>query len=215
LDADYAEYLRYIGVRPRDRRLGRPEFLSGGSQIIQMSEVLDVGKTTIGDMKGHGIAAMRSNKFRRFIDEHGIIMCLMSVVPKSIYASGLPRKFSRTIKEEYFQKELQFIGEQAVLNKEVYAEHTTPDGTFGYQSRYDEYRSHPSGISGDFWSDYDHWHLARIFGGDPALNSTFTNCSPAESRIFASTSSDTMLVMANHSIQARRPMTNVVKPRTF
>lgn len=217
--ADYVEYLRYLGVKGEsglDTRLRHPIYLGGGSNLVQFSEVLshaDSGSLDVGDMKGHGITAMRSNRFRKFFPVHGIVMSMLSVIPKAVYANALNRKFSRTIKEEYFQREFAHLGDQAVKNKEVYAEDSAPDDTFGYQWRYDEYRQHPSIISGDMDSDFDHFHLARNLSSDPALNSSFITCSPAESRVFASTASDTLIVDAKHSIQARRAMPVVPKPR--
>lgn len=212
----YVEYLRYLGVRSSDARLSRPEYLGGGRQILQFSEVLQtgLGASPVGSMFGHGIGAMRTNRFRRFFEEHGIVMTLMSVVPKSMYMQALHKKFHRQTKEDYFQKELQFIGDQAVLNKEVYASHASPDDVFGYQGRYDNYRSHPSGISGIFRSTLDYWHLARDFASPPALNNNFVNCSPSK-RVFAATSEPGLYIMANNSIQARRMMASHPKPKTF
>lgn len=204
----YVEYLRYLGVRSSDARLQVPEYLGGGRQVIQFSEVLQTGEGTdpVGDMKGHGISAMRSNRYRRYFEEHGIVMTLMSVVPKSIYANSLNRAFLRTVKEDYYQRELQHIGDQEITNKEVYSEHTDLDEVFGYVARFDEYRHIPSTIAGEFRTTLDHWHLARILTSDPALNSTFVTSTPSQ-RIFADEVNDNLYVMCNHSIQARRLLT--------
>lgn len=202
----YVEYLRYLGVRSSDARLQRPEYLGGGKQTIQFSEVLQTAEGTdpVGDLKGHGIAAMRSNRYRRFIEEHGYIFTFISVKPKTIYANGLFRHWNRRTKEDFWQKELQHIGQQEILNKEVYAAHALPNGTFGFQDRYDEYRRSESSIAGEFRSTLlDFWHMARIFGSSPALNASFVSCVPTE-RTFAVPSQDVLYVMANHSIQARR-----------
>lgn len=202
----YTEYLRYLHVRPSDARLQRPEYLGGGKQTIQFSEVLQTaeGTNSVGTLRGHGIGAMRSNRYRRFFEEHGYVMSFISVRPKTIYAQGLPRTFNRRVKEDFWQKELQMIGQQEILNKELYAAHATPNGTFGYQDRYDEYRRIESTIAGEFrTTDADFWHMARIFGSTPALNSDFIKCVPTE-RTFAVPSKDVLYVMANHSIQARR-----------
>lgn len=203
----YVEYLRYIGVRSSDARLQRPEYLGGGRQTIQFSEVLATAEgedLTVGDMKGHGIAGMRSNRYRRFFEEHGYIISLLSVRPKTIYAQGLARTWNRRTKEDFWQQELQHIGQQAVLNKEVYAAHTDPDDTFGFQDRYDEYRRQESSVAGEFrTSELDYWHMARVFESDPALNGTFVECLPTE-RVFPVQTQDVLYVMARHSIQARR-----------
>jgi len=201
----YVEYLRYLGVRSSDARLQRPEYLGGGRETIQFSEVLQTaeGSDPVGALKGHGIAAMRSNRYRRFFEEHGYVFSFISVRPKTIYAQGLPRHFNRRVKEDFWQKELQHIGQQEVLNKEVYAAHATPDGTFGYQDRYDEYRRTESTIAGGFRDNLDFWHFARIFGSTPALNGDFVKCVPTE-RTFAVPSEDVLWIMTKHSVQARR-----------
>ncbi|AXH78016.1 MAG: major capsid protein [Microviridae sp.] len=201
----YIEYLRYLGVRSSDARLQRPEYLGGGKETIQFSEVLQTGEGTepVGTLRGHGISSMRSNRYRRFFEEHGYVITLLTARPKTVYASGLPRHWSRTTKEDFWQKELEHIGQQPVLNKEVYAAHASPNGTFGYQDRYDEYRRAESSISGEFRSTLNYWHFARIFGSSPALNSDFVKCVPTEVP-FAVPSEDVLQIMARHSIQARR-----------
>lgn len=207
----YVEYLRYLNVRSSDARLQRPEYLGGGRQTIQFSEVLQTGVTSdgddtegVGNLKGHGIAAVRSNRYRRFFEEHGWVITLMSVLPKTIYTQGLHRSFNRRTKEDYWQKELEHIGQQEILNKELYAAHATPDGTFGYNDRYDEYRRTPSRVSGEFrTSELDYWHMARIFSSDPVLNGSFVTSDPTK-RINAVQTNDVLWCMVNNSIQARR-----------
>lgn len=211
----YTEYLRYLGVRSSDARLQRPEYLGGGKQTIQFSEVLQTGtnfdaNTGVATLRGHGIAAMRSNRYRRFFEEHGFVITLMSVIPKTIYADGLQRMWHRSTKEDYFQRELQHIGQQEVYNREVYLGHTSPSGVFGYQDRYDEYRRSESEISGEFRTILNTWHYGRLFTSDPALNSDFVTCVPTK-RVNASTSTDCLWVQANHSIQARRLLAQVGK----
>lgn len=203
----YVEYLRYLGIKPSDARLQLPEYLGGGRQVIQFSEVLATDDANTGDMKGHGITALQTNRYRRFFEEHGIIMTLMSVVPKAIYSNCIPKKWSRTTKEQYFTKELQFIGDEVIQNKEVYSEHSSPSGTFSYGPRYEDYRWERSSIAGEFniGEVNDHYHLARNHSGDPSLNSTFVSCTPS-TNIFKSSAVDQLLVMANNSIQARRPI---------
>lgn len=204
----YVEYLRYLGVRSSDARLQRPEYLGGGRQTIQFSEVLQTAEGTdpVGEMRGHGIGALRSNRYRRYFEEHGYVLSFISVKPKTIYAQGLPRTWNRRVKEDFWQSELQHIGQQPILNKEIYAPHASPENTFGFQDRYDEYRRAESTIAGEFRTTaLDYWHLARIFSADPALNATFVNSVPTK-RVFASQSTDVLYVMANNNIQARRPV---------
>lgn len=208
--SNYVDYLAYLGIHSQDARLQRPEYLGGGKQTLSFSEVLqtapeNASSSNVGDFGGHGIAAMRSNQYQRFFQEHGWVMTMMSVRPKSMYNDGLHRKFSRTEKEDYYQRELELIGQQEVLNQEVYASHTTPGGTFGYSDRYGEYRSEPSRVAGDFrvGDSLDHWHMARGFTSDPALNATFVECTPTK-RIHQDTSGSTIWAMVNHRLAARR-----------
>lgn len=216
----YTEYLRYLGVTSSDARLQRPEYLGGGKQTLQFSEVLQTavpaaGTTVVGQMRGHGIAAMRSNRFRRFFEEHGFVVSLISSKPRTMYVQGMPRMYDRSTKTDFWQKELQFIGQQAIKNREVYAAHATPAGTFGYQDRYDEYRRQESTVAGDFrTSTLDFWHMARTFTSDPALNASFVSCVPTE-RVFPVPAEDVMYIMARHSIQARRLVAQVGTSMTF
>lgn len=206
----YVEYLRYLGVRSSDARLQRPEYLGGGKQTIQFSEVLQTAPTTagedsgVGNLKGHGIGALRSNRYRRFFEEHGYVFSFMSVKPRTVYSQSLNRTWLRRVKEDFYQKELAHIGQQEIHNREVYAAHTVPDGVFGYQDRYDEYRRQESSVAGEFRDTLNYWHMAREFAADPVLNESFIKANPTN-RVFADqTGSHTLYVMASHSIQARR-----------
>lgn len=203
----YVEYLRYMGVKSSDGRLDRPEYLGGGRQVVQFSEVLSTDGANTGDMKGHGIASVRSNRYRRYFEEHGIVMSFLSVMPKTIYSQGIPKEFLYTDRTDFFQKELANIGLTEIENKEVYAMHTSPDGVWGYQRNYDELRSSVSTISGDFngGGNLDHWTMARVFSSDPALNSNFLEANPTD-RIYAATTEDQMYIMAQNNVQARRPI---------
>lgn len=213
----YVEYLRYLGIKASDARLQRPEYLGGGKQTIQISEVLQTAEGTdpVGTLRGHGIAAMRSNRYRRFFEEHGFVLSIMLVRPKAIYMQGIPRSWLRRVREDFFQTELQHIGQQEVYTKELYA--AAPDGdngdlkVFGYQNRYDEYRGHESYVCGEFRDILDYWHLARSFGNEPVLNADFISATPSE-RIFAAQQNDQLYCMINHSLQARRLMSKFGNP---
>lgn len=207
----YVEYLRYLGVRSSDARLQRPEYLGGAKQTVQFSEVLQTGTdsadTPVGTLRGHGIAASRTNRYRRYFEEHGFVISVMTVRPVSVYMQGLSRMWNRRVKEDYFQRELQHIGQQEVYTKELFAGNsdgpTADDVVFGYQNRYDEYRAHESYVSGEFRTVLDSWHMARNFANQPTLNADFISALPTD-RIFASQINDSLYCMAHHSIQARR-----------
>lgn len=203
----YEDYLRYIGVRPQDARLQMPEYLGGTSQTIQFSEVLQTGGDgPIGGLFGHGISAMRSRRVRRFIPEHGFVMSLLYVRPIPVYTQGIERMWSRETKEDYWQKEFEHIGQQEVLNREVYADGSAADyETFGFQNRYDEYRRGVNTVAGEFRTNQDYWHMARIFANRPALNADFVTANPTD-RIFQLTeqNSDQLYCMVQNNVVARR-----------
>jgi len=205
----YTEYLAYLGVRSSDARLQRPEYLGGGKQTLSFSEVLQTGSTTadvngVGQLYGHGIAAMRSNRYRKFFEEHGYILSLVSVLPETMYPQGIFRTWNRRVKEDFWQRELQHIGQQPVLMKEVYALGAGPDTVFGYQDRYDEYRYAESRVHAEFLSTLNDWHFARLLAGQPTLNSSFVQSDPAKRPFQAQGDNNTMLLNVRHVIGARR-----------
>lgn len=218
----YVEYLRYLGVRSSDARLQRPEYLGGGRNPVQFSEVLQTAPTTggstsgVGNLKGHGIGFLKSNRYRRFFEEHGYVLTLINVQPKTMYVQGLNRTWNRRTKEDFWQKELEHIGQQEVLNKEVYFAGASPDGVWGYQDRYDDYRRIESSIAGEFRTTLDYWHMARIFSSAPALNASFVSANPTN-RVYSVTDDavDKLWLMTNHSIQARRMLSREGTSFTF
>ena len=116
----------------------------------------------------------------------------------------MKRQFLKKNKEDFFQKELEFIGQQAILNNEVYTQPGAPGlATFGYGNRYQEYREEPSGVSGQFRNILNFWHMGRSFASAPALNSTFIQCNPAD-RIYAVPTEDQLWMMIQHNCVARR-----------
>lgn len=202
--ARFTEYLRYLGISSSDARLQRPEMISTGKSVINFSEVLNTASEAaggaadllpLGAFGGHGIAGVRSRRARYFCEEHGHVISLMSVRPKAIYSTVQHRQFDRFTKEDYWQKELQAIGMDEVLNKELDADHSDPTGTFGFNNRYESFKRVPSRISGDFRDTLSDWHLARQsddIGVDAELNSSFIECNPSD-RIYQDTSQDDKL----------------------
>ena len=208
----FTEYLRYLGVKSSDSRLQRPEYLGGGKQTISFSEVLqtasdDIGQeqTPVGTLRGHGIAALRSNRYRRFFEEHGYVHTLMSVRPRTIYSNGADRHFFYKKKEDMWQKELQHVGQQEVRAGEVYAQagDEVNQETFGYTDRYRQYRESRSKVTGEFRTILDYWHMARKFDSLPTLNEDFIKCD-ATKRIYAEQEQHPLYVMVNHNLRARR-----------
>lgn len=202
----YRDMLAFLGVNSSDARLQRPEYLGGGKQTVSFSEVLstaDTGTAVLGDMGGHGIAALRTRPYKRFFEEHGYVITLVFVRPASVYLNSVPRHFLRRDYEDVWQKELEMLGEQPITNTEVYGDTATPADVFGYIPRYDEYRHAQSFVSGEFRTILDYWHMARSFTSQPALNGTFVGCDPTD-RIYAATENDQLYGMIAHRLSARR-----------
>ena len=206
----FVEYLKYLGVRhPSDARLRRPEFLGGGRTRVAISEVLQTANETtqqrfgVADMYGHGVGAVRSNSYVKFIQEHGYIISLLSIRPKAIYTQGIPRTWLRQYREDFYQRELEFIGQQEVQNNEIYADASTGSQTFGYSDRYREYREELSRVSAEFHEELNYWHLGRILSTNPSLNDNFVTCKPSK-RIFNEQTRHSLWIAVQHRIRARR-----------
>lgn len=203
----YTEYLRSLGVHSADGRLQRPELLGRGRSVIKFSEVLQTGVDSsdegVGTLRGHGIAGVRSNRFKRHFTEHGFVMTLICVRPKALYMEGLPAMWSRTTKEQYWQPELENLGMDEIMTRELQANGAT-NPVFGYKNRYNEYRGGFSGVAGEFKesTDYD-WHFGRAFTGAPTLNAAFLECTPT-TRVWADTGASHIQVMASHHVKASR-----------
>lgn len=212
-----ARYIEVIlsnfGVKSSDSRIQRAEYLGGGKSPIMISDVLqtsadDNQPTPLATMAGHGYSAQRSHQFKKFFEEHGWIIGIMSVMPRTTYQQGLSKKWTRSSRYSYYWPVFSHLGEQAILNKEIYAQATADDDVvFGYQPRYQEYRKKYSEVHGDFRSSLDFWHLGRIFSSLPVLNSNFIECNPSD-RIFAVTDQNTdhLWIDIFHKIKALRPI---------
>lgn len=210
------QILAHFGVRSSDARLQRAQYLGGGVAPLRVSEVLQTSSTEgqpspLGDMGGHAYAVGNTNRFKRFFEEHGFIMGIMSIIPRSSYQQGMPRMFLRQDKFDYYWPEFAHIGEQEVYNGELFWRGETFDtDTFGYQSRYAEYKTAQSHVAGAFKNTLNFWHAGRIFSGAPTLDSSFVHCSPDQfTRLFATANlgaNEQFYVNVLHNIRARRPM---------
>ena len=213
--ARYNEFLMDMGIRPSDARLQLPEYLGGGRQTIQFSEVLQTapgGEDPVGALKGHGIGAMRTNRFRRFFEEDGIVLTLAMVRPIGVYMQGLHKMWSRRSFAEFYNYQFEHLSQQPVYTRELYAGVTDKDKVFGYQNIYDDYRSIPSQVSGEMRTVLNSWHMARDFSNEPVLNGDFMT-SPPTNRIFAAQENDTLYCMAHHTIHSRRLLPRFGDPR--
>lgn len=168
-----------------DYRLQRPEYLGGSKQPMVISEVMATASNQaetngqVGDLAGHGLSVGRQSSFRYKCVEHGWIIGILSIMPTPAYQNGVPRKFMRNDKFDYFWKEFANIGEQAIKNAELYFDfqsNTTNDGTFGYTPRYAEYKYASDRVAGQFRTSLSYWHMGRDFTSLPTLSESFVQC---------------------------------------
>lgn len=194
----YTEVVRsHFGVMSPDARLDRPEYLGGGSTPVVINPVAQTsgtsasGTTTpLGQLGGMGTVVAHAHGFNYSAVEHGFIIGLVSVRADLTYQQGLRKMWSRSTRYDFYFPAFAMLGEQAILNKEIYCDGSANDAlTFGFQERWSEYRYSPSQITGLFRSTYatplDGWHAAQKFTALPTLNSTFISDTPPMSRIVA------------------------------
>lgn len=207
--------LSHFGVKSSDTRLQRAEYLGGGKNPIVISEVLNTSNTAEapqGAMSGHGVSAGTSNSFKYMAEEHGWLMGIMSVLPRTAYQQGIHRKYSRTDKHDYYWPEFANLGEQEIKRQEIYADTATPEETFAYQQRYAEYKYACDSVHGDFRDDLDFWHMGRKFASDPPFNQSFVEANPTD-RIFAvQDGTDTLWCQIYNDLKANRPMPYFANP---
>jgi len=194
----YTEIIRsHFGVISPDARLQRPEYLGGGSTPIIINPVaqtsgtgLTGGTSPLGNLAGVGTALASNHGFTQSFTEHGVIIGMVSIRADLNYQQGLRRMWNRKTRYDFYFPVFAHLGEQEVLNKEIYATGTsTDDQVFGYQERWAEYRYHPSQITGYFRSTapttLDAWHLAQKFTALPTLSDTFIEDRPPVDRVVA------------------------------
>lgn len=160
--------LAHFGVTSSDARLQRPEFLGGGMSPMMISEVLQTSEsqsTPLAEMGGHGLNLGRNHSFKRRFEEHGYIIGIVSVMPKTAYQQGIPRHFSKFDKFDFAYPEFAHLGEQVIKNKELLVtdDLNHNNGTFGYIPRYSEYRYIPNTVHGEMATSLNFWHMGRIF----------------------------------------------------
>lgn len=216
--ARYIEQIwSHFRQKSSDARLQRPEYLGGSKQPVVISEVLNTTGITSGDeggpqgeMAGHGISVGKSNRFRKKFEEHGFVIGIMCVIPKTTYQQGLDRLWNRTDKFDYPWPSFAHLGEQEVKQQEIYQDYlsnTLAQGVFGYQQRYAEYKYSQSSVHGDFRDNLQFWHLGRYFTNAPALNTQFVQAN-TRTDIFAvqDETIDNMYCQIYNSVKAIRPL---------
>ena len=213
----YTEIVRaHFGVVSPDARLQRPEYLGGGSSPINVNPIAQTSATDQAVTPQGNLAAMatvqsRGHGFTKSFTEHGVLIGLMCVRADLHYQYGLNRMWSRRSRYDYYWPALSHIGEQAVLNKEIYAQGTAADDdVFGYQERYAEYRYKPSVITGKFRSTaaqpLDIWHLAQKFDSLPTLSADFIEENPPVERVIAVQNEDHLKFDGWFQFRCARPM---------
>lgn len=196
----YTEIVRaHFGVISPDARLQRPEYLGGGSAPVNINPIaqtsatgLTGGTTPAGNLAAMGTALASGHGFTQSFTEHGMIIGLVMVRADLTYQQGLQRFWSRSTRYDFYFPAFATLGEQTILNKEIYVVGNGVAGddlVFGYQERWAEMRYNPSMITGLFRSTsagtIDPWHLAQKFTALPTLNTTFIQDTPPLSRALA------------------------------
>ena len=207
------QILAHFGVCSSDARLQRPQFLGGSKMPVAVSEVLQTSSTDKtspqANMAGHGISAGVNNGFRHYFEEHGYVIGLMSIMPRTGYQQGVPRDFTKFDNMDFYFPEFAHLSEQEIKNQELFVSDdlTYNEGTFGYTPRYAEYKYHESEAHGDFRGNMAFWHLNRIFSEKPNLNTKFVECNPSN-RVFATsqTQDDKFWVQIYQDVKALRLM---------
>ena len=217
----YTEIIRsHFGVVSPDARLQRPEFLGGGSSMVNINPVAQTsdqfsggpgGETPQGNLAAYGTVSATNHGFTKSFTEHGFVIGLVNFRADLTYQQGLERFWSREGRYDYYWPALAHIGEQAVLNKEIYTQGTAVDDeVFGYQERYGEYRYKPSRVTGLFRSaaveSLDFWHLSQDFEDLPVLGPAFIVDNPPIDRVIAVPSEPHFLLDVYFKYRSVRPM---------
>lgn len=213
----YNELIKsHFGVTVPDFRVQRPEYLGGGSSMVNITPIAQTSETNPanteqGNLAGMGTATLNNHGFKKSFTEHCIVIGFVSVRADLTYQQGLDRMWSRQTRFDFYQPTLAHLGEQAVLSKEIYADGSANDeDVFGYQERYAEYRYKPSKITGQFRSGHatplDTWHLSQEFSTRPQLNSTFIEENPPLDRVIAVPSEPHFLFDSYFKFRCSRPM---------
>lgn len=212
----YTEILRsHFGVVSPDARLQRPEYLGGSSTRILMNSVAQTAATNDvtpqANLSAFGLFGDSFHGFSKSFVEHGYIIGLVNVRADLSYQQGLHRMWSRKSRLDFYFPVLAHLGEQAILNKEIYAQGTAADDqVFGYQERFAEYRYSPSLITGKMRSTdpqtLDIWHLGQKFDSLPTLSSQFIQDNPPVSRVVATQSEPQFILDAWFDLKCIRPM---------
>jgi hypothetical protein len=205
----------HFGVETGDARLDRPEYLGGRRSPITVTPIPQTSSTDAttpqGNMASYGTTAFSDHRFSKSFTEHGCVVGMACVYSDLTYGQGLPRDFSYQTRYDYYWPALAHLGEQAILNKEIYAQGTSADSeVFGYNEIYAEYRYKPSMLTGKMRSNVsgslDSWHLAQDFASLPSLNSSFIEENTPVDRVIAINTEPQLLLDMYFDLKCARPM---------
>lgn len=220
----YTELLQsHFGVTNPDMRLQRPEYLGGSSTRITINPVQQTSSTNDttpqGNLAAYGVGSDVFHGFNRSFTEYGCIIGFVSVRADLTYQQGLNRAWFRKSRFDFYYPVFSHLGEQTVLNKEIYAQgsdvkdpagNVVDEQVFGYQERYAEYRYKPSMITGLMRSTapqtLDVWHLSQKFESLPKLNAEFIQDQPPVNRVVAVQSEPQFIFDAYFKLKCARPM---------
>jgi hypothetical protein len=213
----YIEVIKnHFNVTSPDARLQRPEYLGGGSSPVNISPVAQTSSTDAttpqGNLSAIGTTVLSGHSFTKSFTEHTIVIGMVSVRTDLTYQQGLNRMFSRETIYDYYWPTLSTIGEQAVKNKEIYAQGTAADEqTFGYQERYAEYRYKPSSVTGKFRSNatgtLESWHYAQEYASLPLLGDSWIQVTDTNvQRTLAVASEPQFIFDSLFKLRCTRPM---------
>ncbi len=212
----YTSVIRaHFGITSPDARQQRPEYLGGGSSAINISTVPQTSSTDVvtpqGNLAAYGTVGASNHGFLHSFTEHCIVLGIVSAKADLSYSQGVPRMFNRSTKHDFYWPALAHLGEQAVLNKEIFVQGIgADDAVFGYQEIWSEYRYKNSTISGLFRPDaagtLAAWHLSQDFGALPLLDDAFITEDPPIDRVIAVPAEPHLLFDSYTSLQCTRPM---------
>jgi hypothetical protein len=212
----YTEILQsHFGVTSPDARLQRPEYLGGGKTPVSMQPIPQTSSTDAtspqGNLSAMGTVGVQGHGFSKSFVEHGVIIGMACVFADLTYQQGMNRMWSRRDRWDFYWPALAHLGEQAVLNEEIYTQGTSADqDVFGYQERYAEYRYKPSQITGKMRSNasgsLDVWHLSQDFSSVPVLNASFIEENPPIDRVVALPTEPDLLFDWYFDMKCTRPM---------
>lgn len=215
----YTEMIRaHFGVTSPDQRLQRPEFLGGGTQRVIYNPVPQTSVSTgvdkddqQGSLAAYGTSFGDQHRFAKSFTEHCIIIGLLSVRADLTYQQGVHRMWRRESRYDFYLPGLAHLGEQPVLNEEIWADGSATDqDVFGYQERWAELRYGQSQLTSLFRSanpgSLDSWHLSQDFTTRPNLDSDFIEEDPPVDRMNAVSTEPHFWFDCGISMRCARPM---------